>query len=133
VSIKKYQHSIIQFNKYLFVGGLNFIFTLCIYFFFLKILKVNYLISFSVACLLGVFLTYIINFLWVFKPEQALVFRTRLKKYFVVCLASYLFNLFLLKLLKERTGIDPFIIQLFILPMVIAINFLGMKYWSLKS
>lgn len=121
-----------HFIKYLLVGGLNAAFTFLIYFLLIKVFAVHYLISFSLSWVFGVLFTYIINFLWVFKPEQKLQFKKRLFKYYLVYITSYLINLLLLKIIKESTGYDPLVVQLFILPLVIVINFCGIKYWALK-
>lgn len=121
-----------QFIKYLFVGGLNFIFGVITYYLFLHVVHLHYLIAFSLSWILGVLLTYIINFVWIFRPDEKLNFRARLFKYFVVYLTSYLVNIWLLKSLTDYLQQDPFYIQFGIIPIVMLINFLGMKFWSLK-
>lgn len=132
-SKSKYRTGIIQFEKYLAVGLLNLLFTLVVYFIFLKLLSSHYLMAYSISWLAGVLFTYIINFIWVFKPEKQLIFRTRLPKYVIVYISSFLLNFFVLKLLTEKTRWDPLIVQMFILPAIIFINFFGMKCWSLKQ
>lgn len=131
--IKLNYEFLLHLIKYLFVGGVNAILTFIIYFLFLKIFGVYYLISFSIAWISGVVFTYVINFLWVFKPEEKIRFKNRFIKYFIVYLTSYGTNMFLLKLVKEKAGLDPLIAQLFIIPIVVMINFLGIKYWSLRK
>jgi putative flippase GtrA len=118
--------------KYGIVGAGNAIFTFFIYFLLLKIFKIHYLISFSISWLAGVLLTYMINFVWVFKPEDKLVFKSRLAKYIVVYVTSYLLNMILLRILTEATQWDPLLTQLMIVPVIVAINFFGIKYWSMK-
>jgi len=125
-------YSQLQFVKYLFVGGANFLVGLVAFYFFLHILHLNYLISFSISWVASVLLTYIINFVWIFKPEEKLNFKTRLAKYTIIYLFSYLVNLGLLKLLVQDTHYDPFFLQFAIIPVVMAINFTGTKYWALK-
>ena len=73
--IKLNREFFLHFVKYSFVGILNAIFSFMLYFILLKIVHLQYLAAFSVSWLLGVLLTYVINFLWVFKPEQKLVFK----------------------------------------------------------
>ena len=123
---------LIHFIKYNFVGVANAIFTFFIYFILLKVLGIHYIVSFSFSWLAGVILTYIINFTYVFKPEQKLVFKSRLSKYFIVYITSYFINMLLLGTIKELSNYDPLVIQFFILPLVIVINFTGIKYWSMK-
>ncbi len=125
-------NSQIQFIKYLLVGGLNLVFGIVTFYFLLYIVKFNYLLAFSLTWILGVLLTYIINSLWTFRPVERLYFRSRLLKYTLVYLTSYLVNIFLLKTITEYTLWDPFYIQFGLIPIVMIINFLGMKFWSLK-
>lgn len=77
-------------------------------------------------------LIYMINFIWVFKPEEKLEFKKRFFKYFSVYLSSYLVNIFILHYLVENYHYDPFWIQFFILPLVVLINFFGFKYWAFQ-
>lgn len=121
-----------QFYKYIIVGTFNFILTLGIYFVLIKVLKVNYLISFTITWLIGLIITYILNFLWVFKTAQKIEFKKKLFKYFVVYFLSYMVNIVLLKHLVNEYNFDPYFIQFAIIPLVIIINFLGFKFWSLK-
>ena len=122
----------IQFIKYAFVGGINFFFGIASYYIFLRLLHLHYLVAFSLSWLLGVILTYIIKFVWVFKSDEKLNFRSRLLKYVIVYLTSYLFNIILLRAITEYTQQDPFYIQFGVIPIIMLINFLGMKFWSLK-
>ena len=122
----------LQFFKYLFVGGFNFLFGLVVFYALLRLAHLNYLVAFSITWILGVLLTYIINFVWVFRPVEKLTFRSRLVKYLGVYLTSYLINIILLKVLTEHTHQDPYYLQFAIIPVVMMVNFLGMKFWSLK-
>jgi len=133
IKIKLNREFVTHFVKYSFVGILNTVFTFLLYFILLKIIHLHYLVSLSVSWVSGVPLTYIINFLWVFKPEQKLVFKSRLLKYFIVYIASYLLNIFLLKSLTELTGGDPLWVQFFIIPVVVVVNFTGIKYWCMNA
>jgi putative flippase GtrA len=99
----------------------------------LKILGIQYLIAFTITWMIGILLTYIINFVWVFKPDEKLKFRERLLKYILVYVLSYLINIGLLKILVQSYSFDPFWLQLFILPIVVLINFFGFKFWALKE
>lgn len=126
------RETIVHFIKYSLVGFLNAIFSILVYFILLKILKINYLIAFSISWASGILLTYSINFLWVFKPEDKLSFKNRLWKYVSIFVVSYSINIVLLKHFTELLEIDPFIIQLFILPLIVMINFCGVKYWALR-
>jgi len=122
----------IFFIKYLFVGIGNLIFTLALYVFFLNLLNFRYEVAFSLSWLLGVLFTYLINFIWVFKPEEKITFRKRLPKYFLVYLIAYILNMLLLKLLVEHFYFQPLISQIFIIPLIVLINFTGIKYWAMN-
>ena len=130
--IKNIKEIKIHFIKYLFVGGINLITSMLLFFLLFNVLKINYLVVFTITWLYGIFLTYIINFIWVFKPEDKLKFRKRFNKYFIVYLSSYIINLLLLKCIVEGYDFNPLYVQFFILPLVVIINFSGIKYWALK-
>src|ERR1022692_4359188 len=92
----------VQFIKYLFVGGINFLFGLATFYGCLYILKLNYLVAFSISWLIGLLLTYIINFVWIFRLEEKLNFKKKLAKYIVIYLSSYFANVLILKLRSEE-------------------------------
>ena len=121
-----------QFYKYIIVGTLNFFFTVGIFFILLRVLNINYLLSFSLTWIIGLLFTYILNFLWVFKTADKIDFKKRLFKYFIVYVSSYTVNIISLNILVSKFNFDPFYIQFAIIPIVIFINFFGFKYWSLK-
>lgn len=126
------KNNILHFIKYSFVGIGNLFFTLILYIVFLEIFNFEYKIAFTLSWFAGVFFTYFINFMWVFKPEEKITFRKRLPKYFLVFLSSYLINLLLLNILVEYFLFTPLLAQLFIIPLVVLINFSGTKFWALK-
>lgn len=121
-----------EFFKYAIVGFINLAFSLVMFYLFLNIFKMPYLLVFNITWILGIVLTYVINFVWVFKPDDKLQFKKRFIKYFLVYVSSYLVNIYLLQHVVENYGYDPFWVQFFILPLVVLINFFGFKYWALK-
>lgn len=123
---------LIQVIKYGLVGGLNFLLSLLLFLYFLDILLVRYEIAFTLTWVFGILLTYVINFLWVFKPTDKLEFKKHFPKYFAVYLSSFIVNIGLLKWIVDQYNYDPFWSQFGILPIVIFINFFGFKYWGLK-
>lgn len=132
--LKKYLNNtnIIEFIKYLFVGGANFLLSMVLFLILLKVLVVDYILSFTITWLFGILLTYCINFLWVFKPSEKLEMKKRFPKYFLVYLLSFFVNIILLKYMVNTFGYDPFWIQFLIIPLIILINFVGFKFWALK-
>lgn len=123
----------VSFAKYVIVGTSNTVLTLLLYLLFLKVMKLNYIVSFSLSWLIGVFCTYMINFLWVFKPEKKLEFKKRLWKYLAVYTCSYMANVILLRFVVEKSTMDPLYAQLILVPLVIVINYYGMKHWALSD
>ena len=126
------KNNIQYFIKYSFVGIGNLFFTLILYVVLLEVFYFKYKIAFTLSWLAGVLFTYLINFTWVFKPEEKITFKKRLPKYFLVYLSSYLLNMILLALFVEYFLVDPLFSQIFILPFVVIINFTGIKYWALR-
>ncbi|MFC2135035.1 GtrA family protein [Bacteroidota bacterium] len=126
------RNNFIHFIKYSFVGIGNLLFTLVLYIIFLNVFNFKYGIAFSLSWLFGVFFTYLINFIWVFKPEEKITFKKKLAKYFIVYLSSYLLNMLLLVILVEYFLIQPLLSQVFIIPLIVLINFSAIKYWALN-
>jgi putative flippase GtrA len=120
------------FTGYVIVGALNFLLTAILYWILLKQFLIYYIVSFFVSWTAGVLFTYILNFLYVFKPEDKLEFRKRLWKYFIVYALSLTANILLLSLGVEKMRFDPFWYQFVLIPMVILINYIGIKNWALK-
>ncbi len=122
----------IEFSKFTVVGAVNFVFTFVLYYLSVKIIKWNYLISLVAVSLLGMILTYALNHIWVFKPEQKLAFRGRFLKYIFAGFVSILLNLVALGYIVEHTGYDPFYVQTGLIPFIVIFNFSTAKYWSLR-
>ena len=121
-----------QFIKYGFVGGINFVFTTLVYWFFLRILSAHYLVSFSASWLSGVILTFFINIKWVFKSNELRDLKRNFLKYLIVYATSFAVNFILLNVGVHYFNFDPFWYQFALIPLVIIINFTGIKYWALK-
>jgi putative flippase GtrA len=118
--------------KYLVVGGLNTIFTFLIFSCSLYIFKLHYMIAITLAWFFGVLLTYILNFLWVFKPETKLIFGGRFTKYVSANLLSFIVNLIALPIAVNATHYSAFYVQLGLVIPLIIFNFVAAKFWSLK-
>jgi putative flippase GtrA len=123
----------IEVTKYTFVGMANFFLTLLVFTVLLKILAVNYLFSLFCAWLAGVFFSYVLNFSWVFKPEQKIQYKERFAKFFIASVVSIVLNMLALRYAVQLTSLDPFFAQLLLMPFFILFNFATAKFWSLKS
>lgn len=122
-----------QLSKFTVVGGLNFVFTLVLFYLAVAVLHVNHLIALVLIALIGMLLTYTLNYYWVFKPSEKLAFGSRLAKYIGAGLVSVALNVLLLHLLTMKTHIAPFYGQLLLVPFVVLFNFLTAKLWSLRA
>lgn len=122
-----------QFSKYLVVGGSNFFLNLFIYVGLIWVFDAHYLVALTAAWLAGIVFTYAVNFLWVFKPEESLVFRRRFPRYFIIYLSTYLLNMVVLDYFVKRVALDPLYIQLMIMPFVVVLNFVGSKFISFNK
>ena len=122
----------IEFSKFTVVGALNFVFTFVLFYLLVKIILWNYLVSLVAVSFLGMILTYWLNHVWVFKPEEKLAFRGRLIKYILAGLLSISLNLVALDYIVERTGFDPIYVQLVLIPFIVFFNFSTAKFWSLR-
>jgi len=80
----------------------------------------------------GVILTFFINIRWVFQPSELNNFKRKFFKYIIVYLCSYIVNLALLKIGVDLFCFDPFWYQFALIPIVVIINFTGIKYWALR-
>ena len=122
----------IEATKFTFVGAANFLFTIIVFTVMLKVLGVGYLLSLTAAWVVGIIFSYVLNFAWVFKPEQKVQFRARFIKYILASLFSIALNLLALHYIVERTGFDPFYVQMTMIPFIVIFNFSTAKYWSLR-
>lgn len=122
----------IEFSKFTAVGAANFVFTFVLFFLAVRIFGWNYLVSLVAVSLLGMFLTYLLNYKWVFQPEPGITFRGRLFKYLLAGFLSISLNAAALGYIVERTGFDPFYVQTALIPLIVIFNFSTAKYWSLR-
>jgi putative flippase GtrA len=122
----------IEITKFTLVGAANFALTFIIFTVMLKTMGVNYLLSLLAAWVVGMFFSYILNFVWVFRPEQEIRFKARFVRFFLAGFLSVMVNMLALSYIAEHTGLDPFYIQIALIPFVVVINFSSAKYWSLR-
>ncbi len=119
--------------RFLVVGGTNFIFTFVVFTVALKVLNIGYVAALLLAWFSGNILTYTLNFIWVFRPEERLNFRGRFFKYLTAGALSISLNLAALSALVELWSFDPLWSQVVIMPFIIVFNFGTAKYWSLRK
>jgi putative flippase GtrA len=118
--------------KFVFVGAANFVLTLGVFTVMLKALSINYLLCLATAWAIGMVFSYVLNFSWVFRPEQKIQFRSRFFKFFAASLLAITLNMLALHFLVEHTQFDPFYVQMVLIPLIVIFNFSTAKFWSLK-
>lgn len=122
-----------EFLRYLVTGGLNALLTFLIFVAGLYALHIHYLLALIVAFLAGNVFTYILNFIWVFRPETEFAFRRRFFKYLLPNIGTFSVNLAALYILVDYWGGDPFLCQIVLMIVVVATNFLFAKYWAFRK
>lgn len=121
-----------QVTKFTLVGAANFVLTFTVFTVMLKTMGVNYLLSLVAAWVVGMFFSYVLNYAWVFKPEQKIQFRARFVKFFMASFLSIVLNMLALNYIVKHTAIDPYYVQMALIPIIVVINFVTAKFWSLR-
>ena len=131
MSNKMYKFKI-EATKFTLVGAANFVLTLIVFTTMLKALGVNYVLSLAAASVVGMLFSYVLNFAWVFKPEQKIQFRARFVRFFLSGVLSIALNMLALSYIVEHTGFSPFYVQTALIPFIVIFNFISSKFWSLR-
>lgn len=131
--LDRYRHHGIEAFRFLIVGGANFVLTFVVFYTLLKVIEIDYLAALFTAWAVGMAFSYVLNFTWVFRPEEKLQFKARLAKYFAANLASILLNMLTLRMIVDATGYDPFWVQCALIPLIVVFNYSTAKFWSLRS
>lgn len=118
----------IEATKFTLVGAANFAFTFIVFTAMLKVLGVNYLLSLVAAWVVGMFFSYVLNFSWVFKPEQKIQFKARFFRFFFASACSIGLNMLVLSYIVERTDFDPFFVQMALTPSLPSLIFPPQNY-----
>lgn len=122
----------IEVTKFTLVGAANFVLTFIVFSVMLKVMVINHLISLATAWFFGMIFSYVASFVWVFKPEKTIQFRSRFVKFLSTGLMSLVLNMLALDYLVKSTLLDPFYLQLLLIPLVVIFNFTATKFWSLR-
>jgi putative flippase GtrA len=122
----------IEITKFTLVGAANFLLTFIVFTSMLKGVHASYLASLAVAWIVGVFFSYRLNFVWVFRPQANFQLRARFAKFLFASFVSVTLNMLLLSYLVERVRVDPLLAQTALIPLVVAFNFSTAKFWSLR-
>ena len=108
-----------EFYRFIFWGGIN---TLAGYLTYVLLLKfLPYLISYSIAYVFGVFLSYFLNSKFVFKQELKL---SKAVKYPLVYLVQYLLGLVSLYLLVQILNVNQLVAPALVVLVTIPVTYL---------
>lgn len=130
---KGFAHHGSQAFRFLVVGGANFVVTLAVFYGMLQYTGSHYLLSLVCAWATGMVFSYVLNFTWVFRPQERLAFKRRFAQYCAAGGASLLLNMLALHLLVRMTQHDPFLLQFWLIPLVVLFNYATAKFWSLRT
>jgi putative flippase GtrA len=112
-----------KFLKFLLAGGMNTLITYCFYLFLVS--YTHYNLAYSIAYLLGIVSSYILNSLFVFREKMTI---KKGIQFPLVYLVQYLLSLFLIYLFVELFGINPKIAPLSVVVLTTPATFLLSKY-----
>ena len=118
-----------QLAKFLFVGTIGTIISYSAFIFFLNILNIHYLISNTLAFLIGVSFGYYFNSKWSFDAKDEKLFR----RYFTFYLTSLVLSTIILKIIVEYFQIVPEIANIITIFIITYYNFFGVKFWVFKK
>ena len=107
-----------QFARFLISGGINTGLTYLIY--VGLVLFLAYPVAYTITTILGVFISYLLNAIFVFRRKLSLSAALR---YPVVYVVQYLLGLLLLYLLVEVAHLSKFIAPLFIVLVTVPITY----------
>ena len=120
-----------QFLRFAIVGLACATLTYLIFILSYYFLTINYLISATLGIVAGVSFGFGFNKKCSFNSKKRNVIA--LPKYILVYVISWLFNLVALKFLVESKGLNPIPSNLIILPIIVAINFFGIKIFAFQN
>lgn len=111
-----------EFLKFIVSGALN---TLATYIIYLLLLNfISYSISYTVSYISGIFLSYYLNSLFVFKEKLSL---KKFLKYPIVYIVQYIINLFMVFLFVEKMGFSARFVPLVVILITLPITYLLSK------
>jgi len=110
-----------QFVKFIGVGGINTLFTYILYLFLLYLF--DYQISYTIAYISGIILSYILNLKFVFQEKST---KTKLLLFPLVYLVQYTLGIILLYLMVDLYAIPvtiaPVLVVIITTPLVFFLN-----------
>lgn len=120
---------ILRFIKFSLVGASNTLITIIAYWIFINLFKMNFLLSNTIAYVLGIVNSYFWNTRWVFKDSSAN--NTIIKFIIVNIIALAASNLCIFILVKNMNS-NMYISQIVAIGFSMVINFVLNKTWTFE-
>ncbi|WP_339251667.1 GtrA family protein [Paenibacillus sp. FSL P2-0136] len=111
-----------EFLKFVVSGGINTLTTYLMY--LLLLLFLNYSLSYTVSYVSGIFLSYYLNTVFVFKEKISI---KKFLKFPIVYLIQYFINLLMLYILVEHLHLSTKIVPLIVVVVTIPVTFVLSK------
>ncbi|MEK4519895.1 GtrA family protein [Paenibacillus sp. FSL H8-0122] len=111
-----------EFLKFVISGGINTLATYLVY--LLLLLFLNYSLSYTVSYISGIFLSYYLNTVFVFKEKVSFI---KFLKFPMVYLTQYLINILMLYVLVEHLGLSTKVVPLIVIVVTIPITYVLSK------
>lgn len=126
----------VQFAKFSFVGVINTLIDLGVYYFCLNVLGMHYQLSTFFGFIISVTNAFVLNGLFVFSDGEKKSAAQNIKTYFkTVCgyAGTYLLSVFLMWLWVDILSIDERIAPLLRLIITVPLNYIINKFWTFRK
>lgn len=120
---------ILRFIKFSLVGASNTLITIVAYWIFINLFKMNFLLSNTVAYVLGIVNSYFWNTRWVFKDSNA---NNTVIKFIIVNIVALAASNLCIFILVKNMNINMYISQVVAIGFSMVINFILNKTWTFE-
>lgn len=120
---------ILRFIKFSLVGASNTLITIVAYWIFINLFKMNFLLSNTVAYVLGIVNSYFWNTRWVFKDSNA---NNTVIKFIIVNIVALAVSNLCIFILVKNMNINVYISQIVAIGFSMVINFVLNKTWTFE-
>lgn len=120
---------ILRFIKFSLVGASNTLITIVAYWIFINLFKMNFLLSNTVAYVLGIVNSYFWNTRWVFKDSNA---DNTVIKFIIVNIVALAASNLCIFILVKNMNINMYISQIVAIGFSMVINFVLNKTWTFE-
>lgn len=119
----------LRFIKFSLVGASNTLITIVAYWIFINLFKMSFLLSNTVAYILGIVNSYFWNTRWVFKDSNA---DNTVIKFIIVNIVALAASNFCIFILVKNMNINMYISQIVAIGFSMVINFILNKTWTFE-